>query len=411
MIRHAAFALLIGLTAAHASGAEAAGHDHDHAAPVATAATGVPAVVLSPEAIQRHGVIVAPVAQSNALRQPIIAPAAVIYDPDRVAHIGTVAAGRIAKLHVGEGAVVAAGEALIDIDSPELGQAQNEFLRKRAALAVAQAATTSAQQTHERAKALLAQQALPAAEAQRREADFARARTELLVAEADLQAADNALILLGLDDAARSELARSGKVSPRLTVRAPLAGMVIERHATLGQVVGPSTERLMTIADPAALWVVVDVPEAQAGAITVGATAIITGPLLGERALTTTVAAISPAVDARTRAVHVRLVVAGGSGLRPGAFVQVEIRPAATRTSAVVPRSAVFTIDGSPTIFVPNGAPNRFIAQTVAIGAAVGDLVPVLDGLKIGDLAVVAGGFVIKADLGKAGAKGCCDLD
>jgi len=398
--RSALFVALIGaLFADHATGAEVPDHP------------AVPAVTLTVEAMQRHGVTVATVGESNALRQPIIAPAAVIYDPDRVAHVGTVASGRIAKLHVGEGTLVAAGDPLVDIDSPELGQAQNEFLRKRAAQAVAQAATISAQQVHERARALLAEQALPAAEAQRREADFARATTELLAAEADLQAADNTLILLGLDDAARAALAQSAKVSPRLTVRAPIGGMVIERSATLGQVVGPSTERLLTIADPAALWVVVDVPEAQAAAVAVGAPAIITGPLLGERSLATTVTWISPAVDARTRSVHVRLSVSGASGLRPGAFVQVEIRPAAAHTSAVVPRSAVFSIDGSATVFVPHGAPNRFIAQTIEVGTAVGDVVPVLSGLRVGDLAVVAGGFVIKADLGKAGAKGCCDVD
>lgn len=379
-----------------------------HVASAADAAE--PAVTLSAEAIRLHGVTVAAVGESNALRQPIVAPAMVIYDPDRVAQVGSVVSGRVAKLHAGEGAVVAAGDPLVDIDSQELGQAENDFLRKRAALAVAQAAVAAAQQVHDRARALLAEQALPAAEAQRREADLARATSERMAAEADLQAADNTLGLLGLDEVARSDLARTGKVSPRLTVRAPLSGTVTERAVTLGQVVGPS-DRLLTIADPAALWVVVDVPEAQAGGVDVGALAIVTGPLLGDRELKTTVTAIAPAVDARTRAVHVRLSVSGSTGLRPGAFVQVEIRPTAARTSAVVPRSAVFTIDGTSTVFVPEGAANRFVARSVEVGPAVGELVPVLSGLKTGELAVLAGGFVIKADLGKAGAKGCCDLD
>jgi len=43
------------------------------------------------------------------------------------------------------------------------------------------------------------------------------------------------------------------------------------------------------------------------------------------------------------------------------------------------------------------------------VGEPIGDEVPVLSGLKDGERAVIAGGFLIKAELGKSGAKGCCD--
>lgn len=379
------------------------GHDHEPAAEV------VPSVTLAPEAMERHGVVVGAAETSKALGRPVNAPAWVAYDPDRMAHVGAVVSGRVAKLRVGVGAVVKAGDPLVEIDSSELGRAQSEYFQKRAGLAVARAGISAAEQAHQRAVALVAEQAMPAAEAQRREFEFARAKTEVMAAEADLQAAENALLLLGMDDEARAELERSGKIAPRLIVRAPIDGTVIERPAAIGQVVGPDTERMLTIADPAALWVLANVPEAQAREIVVGSPASISGPLLGDRAIETTVTFVSPSVDAQTRSVQVRLAVAEGAGLRPGAFVQVVITPTSKRSSVVVPRGAVFTVDSMATVFVPDGAPNRFIARSVDVGPAIGDQVPILAGLKSGDSLIVKGGFLIKADLGKAGAKGCCD--
>ncbi len=68
-------------------------------------------------------------------------------------------------------------------------------------------------------------------------------------------------------------------------------------------------------------------------------------------------------------------------------------------------------VDSMPTVFVPDGEPHRFIARNVDVGSAIGDSVPILSGLKAGDQVVVKGGFLIKADLGKSGAPGCCDND
>jgi cobalt-zinc-cadmium efflux system membrane fusion protein len=365
---------------------------------------------LTPEAIERHGVAVGP-AESQKVSRPIIAPAWVDFNPEAVAQVGTVVEGRVAKIHVGLGSQVKIGDALFDIDSSELGRAQSEFLQKRAGVAVARSGVAVAEKAHQRAVSLSADNAIPAAEVQRRESDLLRVQTEVMAAEADLQAAENSLILLGMDQAEREELARVGRISPRLTVRAPLDGWITARAITVGQVIGPDSDNLMTVADPHDVWVIANVPESQAGLVTVGTVALVTGPLLGDQTLKATVSFISPTVDASTRSVQVRLSVTGDSGLRPGAFVQVELRPQASTGSVVVPREAIFSLDSTSTVFIPGDGPNRFIAREVEVGPAIGDQMPIISGLKPGDLVVMKGGFIIKADLGKAGAKGCCDFD
>ena len=62
-------------------------------------------------------------------------------------------------------------------------------------------------------------------------------------------------------------------------------------------------------------------------------------------------------------------------------------------------------VDGGPAVFVPVEAEeNTFAKRAVTVGNRVGGWVPVLSGLKEGDPVVVSGTFVLKADLGKAGA-------
>lgn len=58
-----------------------------------------------------------------------------------------------------------------------------------------------------------------------------------------------------MDDAAIEALASSGAVARRLTITAPLDGQVMEREATLGELVNPEQDALLVIADLRTLWV------------------------------------------------------------------------------------------------------------------------------------------------------------
>jgi len=383
----------------------AAGEDHakpDHA-------KDIPTAVIPQAAATANGLTVAPVA-SRAVARPVTAPARVVFDPDAQAHIGSVVAGRVAKVHVRVGDVVKAGDALIDVDSPELGRVQSEFVQRQAALTVAKANLTIAEQAWTRAQALVGEQVIAIAEAQRREGEFKRGQTGVMAAEADVQAAANALHVLGIDAAARGVLATTGTVLPRLTIRSPIAGTVIRREVTIGEAVNAERDALLVIADTSNLWVLVDIPEALAGAIRAGDRARITAPGLVGGPLDAVVSQVATTVDPATRSVQVRVVVPGGSGLRAGAFAEVTITPVASGKSAVViPRSALFTWQSMPAVFVPGPIADTYQVRTVTVGEPIGDEVPVLSGLKDGERAVIAGGFLIKAELGKSGAKGCCD--
>ena len=388
---------------AHGSGGEQ-GDGHDHGAGHADE------LVLTPEAIRGSGIRVAK-ATRQTLVSTITAPARVAYDAEQVAHIGSVLTGRVAELKVRVGDTVQKGDVLVVIDSTELGEAQSDYLQKRTAVETAKPAVDIAKSAYDRAKQLYEKsQGTTLTELQKRQGEYQAAQGALRSAEAALTAAENRLRLLGMPKEAVQALGKGDDIDPKYAVRAPIGGRVIEREVTLGELVGPEKERLMTIADLGTVWVLADVPEAKLGEISNASKVQITVPALGSQTFDGTVSYVSPELDPSTRTARVRVEVENPEAkLLPGMFARAEITAAATEDSAepvvAVPQEAVQTVEGEPAIFVPvEGEPNTFAKRQVGIGRALGGMVPVFAGLKEGERYVAAGSFILKAELGKAGA-------
>jgi cobalt-zinc-cadmium efflux system membrane fusion protein len=366
-------------------------------------------VRLSPEAIQRYGIRVEPAA-THTLTPTLLAPARVVYNPEHMAHVGAPLTGRVAEFRARPGDPVQKGDPLLVIESAELGEAQSDFLQKRAAARAAAPAVALARNAHERAAALYDKsQGIALTEVQKREAESRAAEAALLTAQAAATAAENRLRLYGMNDhEIAAVLARDG-IDPRLTITAPIAGQVLERAVTLGQRVGPDREALLVLANLETLWVLADVPEMRLAEVSTGAPALVTVGPAGSAPLEGEVAAIAPALDPATRTAQVRVVVRPGPGtLRPGMFARVEIRTQPRGHAArvlAVPDQAVQTVEGGPAVFVPvEGEPGAFARRAITAGRAVGGMVPVLSGLAEGEPYVAAGSFLLKAELGKGSA-------
>jgi RND family efflux transporter MFP subunit len=212
-----------------------------------------------------------------------------------------------------------------------------------------------------------------------------------------------------MDREAVGQLANTGRIDPRYTVRAPISGQVIDREATLGELVRPETEKLMVLADLSTVWVLADVPEAKLGEIALGSQARVTLPALANRDFMGAVSYISPELDLFTRTARVRIEVKNPEGrLLPGMFARVEVStgPAGGRPVVAVPEDALQTVDGQPAVFVPvAGESSAFRKQPVTAGPPVSGMVPIHSGLEEGAPYVVSGTFILKAELGKTGAE------
>lgn len=367
-------------------------------------------VKLNPDAVKKLGLRVQ-AAEKQVLIPTLTAPARVSYNTEAMAHVGAVIGGRIVELKVRKGDVVKKGDDLVVIESPQLGEAQSDLLQKRTNFEIAGPAVELAKSAYDRARSLYDEQrGIALTEVQKRETDYKAAVGALRSAKAGLTAAENKLHLLGMDQQAVDALAKSGEIKPRYSVIAPIAGTVISREVTLGELVNPEKESLLVIADMTTLWVLADVPEARLKDIAIGSNATVKIAALSTDGLQGTVSLIDPALDPNTRTARVRIEVkANGTPIRPGMFAQTQIAAGNDAESApvlAVPDEAVQTVDGKSSVFVPvPGEENTFKKRQVELGKSVGGMIQVLSGLKEKEPVVVAGSFLLKAELGKGSAE------
>lgn len=221
-----------------------------------------------------------------------------------------------------------------------------------------------------------------------------------------LAAGRTRLKILGMSDAEIGRIESTRRADRLVAIVAPRSGFVLDRAATQGITVDPSTN-ILSIADVGQLWIIVEVAEADAARVHVGSTASLTFPLTGRPPLIAKVEFIYPMLTERTRSVRVRMTVPNVDGaLRPGMYGSAQIS-ATPRYALTIGRDTVVDTGISQHVFV-RGASNRFEPRTVKLGAKAGDRIEVLGGLAAGEQVVSAGVFLLDSEsrLRASGATG-----
>ena len=184
-------------------------------------------------------------------------------------------------------------------------------------------------------------------------------------------------------------------------ISAPISGVVLSRQAQVGAVAGEGT-LLYEIGDLSQLWVDLHIFGADTQHITAGVPVRITRMTDGV-SQAATLERVLPGTATASQSTVARAVVANDDGLwRPGAAVTARITVAMQPADVVVPLSALQTMEGRDVVFVRVG--DTYTARPVVLGARDATKVEVKDGLRAGEQVVVEQSYVIKADIGKAGA-------
>jgi len=218
---------------------------------------------------------------------------------------------------------------------------------------------------------------------QKRESDLKVAHAELLSARTQLE-------LLGMREQDIEELTRTGDARASTAVRSTIAGTIVERKVTQGQVV-QAADMLYTVANLTELWVVAEVPEQQSDGLRVGQTVKIEIPAL-TAAYETPLTLVDNKVNPETRTVLVRASLKNDDGrLKPQMLATVAI-PVHPRLALALPESAVVLEDGRENVFVEE-APGRYRLRPVKLGDLHMGLRRVIDGVKRDEKVVVEGGF------------------
>jgi membrane fusion protein, heavy metal efflux system len=299
------------------------------------------------------------------------------FDPRHVALVGVRIGGRVRGLFKYEGDTVAAGEALAEIESAELGQAQAEVTKQKARLNAALA--------HEQRESSLAEARVTS------QRDSELAKMEAVATRAELAAAEQTLHAMGGDT--------SGTEAGIMRLRTPIAGEVVSPSLHRGAVVDAST-LLFRIANLEHLWVEFTVFEQELPAIRVGDKAQIIASPGGSEPLTGKIDHVGRVLEESSRSARVRVVVDNTNGrLRPGQSVRGHILASGPKaTWSVVPLESVIRIDGKSTVFVWQDD-NSVEIRPVKVGPRDHESAAIIEG--VGPNERVAGGsvFALKSEI------------
>jgi len=326
-----------------------------------TVPAGLTPLTIEPRRQQLIGIRTALVERQN-LADRIMVAGYLSADETTLARIQVRFSGWVTKLFVDQtGQQVAKGQALFSVYSPDLYQAEQDYIL-----------------------------ALRAVDEKNGDSLMRATRAAIF------QAAKTRLDLLGVPSAELSRLDSTLNPSSTMTLRSSFAGVVMEKSLVTGQYVDP-TQTLLAIADLNTIWALVDVYEQDIHSISLGQSAQMRLTAYPGEVFDGKIDFIYPSVSDQTRTLPVRIAFANpDQRLRPGMYAEIELSSDSAAVVAV-PESAVIDAGGEQYVFMVHGD-THFQPRLIATGRRTGDLVEVLSGLSEGDRVVTSANFLIDSE-------------
>lgn len=321
-------------------------------------------IVIDPATEQNMGVRTAPVNRRD-LHRTVRTVGLVAYPESAQYTVNTKIDGWIERLHINQtGEAVAQGQPLLEIYSPELVSAQEEFL-----LAVRQ-------------NKVLSGSSFP---------EIAAGARNLLAASRQR------LAYWDISPTQIAALEERGEINRTLTLYAPQSGIVTRKAVKEGAFVKAGQE-LLELSDISRVWIFADIYEYELPWVKEGQEAVIDFPY-GRASLTARIDAIYPYLEAKTRTVKARIEVDNRDlNLKPEMYVNVIIEGAGAKEALTVPAEAVLRSGRENTIFVALGD-GRFEPRLVTLGLETDDgLVQILDGVREGESVVTSAQFMLDSE-------------
>jgi membrane fusion protein, heavy metal efflux system len=319
---------------------------------------------------------------SSVFHKMIVANGVVDFDNDQATSVIAPFSGLVSRLLVPLGQQVRKGQALALVDSSDFAAAVSSY---RKTLAAARAARRLADLD----KDLLAHQGVS-----RREEE--QAVSDAVGAEADRDAALQALAALNVDPRTIKYIQVGRPVpSPEAAIRAPIAGTVVEKLITPGELLTAGSTPCFTVANLSRVWVMAQVFGDDIASVSRGDTAEIETGIFKD--MTGTVDNVSAVVNPDTRSVAVRIAAKNpGDLLKKQMYVRVWVRSAQQSTGLLAPSSAILRDDENlPFVYVlePDGS---FARLHVTLGYRDGDRYDITSGLKAGERIVSNGALFLQ---------------
>lgn len=354
----------------------------------ASASAGDVVVTLTPDAVERAGLMTATVSTGTSATEFRL-PGVVEPNAYRQVAVTPLVNGRVTRVTAQLGARVRRGETMAEIYSPALAEARTKYISAQAML---DAHDLELQRT---------QKLVEIGAASRQELERIHAEHAAQIAE--VNSARSQLELLGVP--APATHGQDGTtVSATTNVPAPLDGVVTERTANVGLNVDGAT-KLFTVVDLSTVWIVADVYERDLSHVRIGSEAAITTPAYPGTTLRGRVSYIDPQVTVATRTAKVRIEVANPRGdLRLGMYADVAVSTGETTARVMIPRASIQQVGNRAVVYLADSQqPGRFVERAVTLGVSSGEQVEVVSGVRSGDVVVTEGSFFVRAERERIG--------
>ncbi len=324
---------------------------------------GYATVKAGPEALRLAGVQTAPAVREKVARS-VRAVGIVVADERRVRRVQTKIEGWIEKLYVNfTGQLVAKGQPLMDVYSPDLVASQREYLL--------------ALEMQNRLKES------PYAEEKEMSAELVRSSRQRLE-------------LFDVPQSAIAELEKTGKPRRTVTLNAPVSGYVTAKEVYQGTRVMPGME-LFTVTDLSHVWIEADLYEYEARAVRVGQEARLASAYDPGLRLKGRVAYVYPTLSADTRTLKVRFDFPNpGLRLKPQMYADVFL-DLASATGVTIPDSALIDTGLRQIVFVDLGG-GTLEPREVTVGVRGEGKAQILSGVKEGEQVAVRANFLLDSE-------------
>jgi Cu(I)/Ag(I) efflux system membrane fusion protein len=219
-----------------------------------------------------------------------------------------------------------------------------------------------------------------------------------------LDAALQRMRLAGMTEEQVRVVSARSELSPRVTVTAPLDGVVSELAVREGMTVQLGAP-LFRINGLRTVWVNAEVPESAAAQVRPGMAVKASSPAFPGMAFSGKVEALLPDVNPATRTLKARIALANPGGkLVPGMFATVHMAPAPRRDSLLVPSEAVIQT-GTRSVVILDAGEGRFAPVDIVTGAEANGQTEVVRGLAAGQKVVASGQFLIDSEASLRGTQ------
>jgi cobalt-zinc-cadmium efflux system membrane fusion protein len=305
------------------------------------------------------------------------------WDNDHTTQAITQVSGPIVRIVADTGTRVKAGDPLLYVASGDMTAAVSTYRKAKNRFDLAR-------HQLDRNKDLFDHKALSARDYEAAQADFNDAST-------DLQASLQTLKVFGVLQADITDAEQQNvPIRPEMVMRAPLAGVVVQKMVLPGQFIQAGATPAFVISNTSTVWVQGHVYDKDLASVHIGdkveaRNAAFPEPFHG------VVSYIGDMLDPATRTTPVRIVTQNPAGLlKKDLYLDVVIHDKATRDVLVVPTAAVlYDEQNFPFVYLQIET-GKFAQRLLKLGGQQGDETQVLEGLKAGDPVVSQGSVFLQ---------------